>query len=149
MAYVIWFAILSERWGVRGLGQGATGNFAAPFVALAQQLAIVFGRAPAAQLEIAELVLVSATVIACFAIYRGTIFTAGVLPLSFAIYFVAAVFYSTYIWQDDYAYLRAVHELFLCAALSLIAAATWFTRGLALSTVVLWFSSAVQRGFNP
>jgi hypothetical protein len=64
-------------------------------------------------------------------------------------YAVVALLYGSYIWHDDHAYLRALHELFAAASLALLISATWSPRLLGLATIATWLEFAVQVGPAP
>lgn len=81
--------------------------------------------------------------------YRTRVFGASVLPLAGVLYAVLALLYTAYVWHDDYAYLRALHELFLTASLALLLVNAWITRALELVAVVLWLAFALQSGPAP
>ncbi len=72
-----------------------------------------------------------------------------VVALACVLYAVAALLYSSVIWQDDYAFMRALHELFVTASLSFIGAGVWAGRTIGSSTFLVWLGSAIGRGHAP
>lgn len=151
VAYAAWSAIMALRWGATGVGQGYI-NFGVPLVALVEHLrAIGLGTAAwrANELEWFLLGLIGAAVAAVLATYGRRALTAGVLPLACVTYAGLALLYTTFIWRDDHSYLRALHELFLTAALALLAASTWAPRVLAPATILASVVFALQTGWAP
>jgi hypothetical protein len=148
-AYAGWSVVMAARWGATGAGQGSV-NFGLPLVGFIQHVQTLAEPSWAAnRVELGLLVLMFGAVTVVLGTYRRRIFSTGVLPFACVLYAMLALVYASYIWQDAYAYLRALHELFLTAALALLAVSVWPTRVLGLATVALWVAFALQTGGAP
>ena len=150
VGYAAWSAIMQVRWGTTGIGQGAV-NFSAPLAGIVQHVATL--ATPdwrANRVEIGILLILAATVAAVGATYRARVLTgASVLPAACGVYAALALLYGSFIWHDPYAYLRALHELFLTGSLALLAVSVWATRALGVATVAAWVAFAMQHGRAP
>jgi hypothetical protein len=148
VAYAAWSLVMLVRWGTIGIGQGSV-NFGVPLDGLGTHLrTLATSNWRANRVEIGILASMAGLVAAVVASYR-TRLLANVLPLAGVLYALVALLYTSYIWQDDYAYLRALHELFLTASLALLVASVWATRALGLAAVALWVAFALQSGPAP
>ena len=148
IAYAAWSLVMLIRWGTTGAGQGSV-NFGVPLDGLLQHLrSLTTSDWRANRVEIGILASLVGAIVAVVVCYRTRV-TANVLPLACVLYAILALFYTSYVWQDDYAYLRALHELFLTASLALLAVSVWATRALGLAAVVLWVAFALQSGPAP
>jgi hypothetical protein len=151
LMYGAWSGVMALRWGTTGLGQGSV-NFGAPFDGLVQHLGTLELGTPAwraHRLELGLLALIGLAVLGVLVTCRRLLLSTGVLPLACLLYAALALVYTSYIWHDDYAYLRALHELFLTASLALLGVSVWAARGLGLATTVLWLAFALQIGPAP
>jgi hypothetical protein len=148
IAYAVWSLLMLSRWGTTGLGQGSV-NFGPPLAAVLDHLrTLTTPDWRANRVEIGILASMVGVVAAVIAAYKSHLIT-NVLALACVLYAILALFYGSYIWQDDYAYLRALHELFLTGSLALLAVSVWATRALGLAGVVLWVAFALQSGPAP
>jgi len=148
-AYAGWSLVLLARWGTTGFGQGVV-NFGVPLEALVRHLqALATPDLRANRVEIGLLLLIAGALTAVVVTSRRRLLGPAVWPGACVFYAVLALFYASYVWQDDYAYLRALHELFLTASLALLTVNVWATRVLNLATVGLWAAFALQIGPAP
>jgi hypothetical protein len=65
------------------------------------------------------------------------------------LYTAVAINLSILVWGDEYAFPRALHEIFLTGALALLAVNRWVTRGLSAGALALWLTWAVNRYGSP
>jgi hypothetical protein len=150
LTYAAWSVVMAIRWDASGMSQGYV-NFGVPLDGLVQHLRALelATRWRAELVELGFLGLIAGVVTAVVATYHRRLFGTSVLPLACMLYAILALLYGAYIWQDNRAYPRALHELFLTAALALLAASVWFTRVLGLAAVVVWLAVAIQSGPVP
>jgi hypothetical protein len=151
VAYVVWSAILAVRWGTTGFSQGSV-NFGPPFQALEQRLGALGVGTNAWSEYLGEwerLGLLVAVPLAALAVRPWRLTVGSILIVACGLYAAAASLYTTFVWRDEYAYLRALHELELCAALALLAAGVWATRLMGAATSVMWLAFAYLIGRVP
>ncbi|MGI9148504.1 MAG: hypothetical protein ACR2IK_18455 [Chloroflexota bacterium] len=148
VVYAAWSLVMLSRWGTTGIGQGSV-NFGVPLVAVLQHLrALATPDWRADRVEIGILASLVGLVAAVAVAYKTRLIS-NVLPLACLLYAILALFYASYIWQDDYAYLRALHELSLTGGLAVLAVSVWAARALGLTGVVLWVAFVLQSGPAP
>jgi hypothetical protein len=147
--FAAWSAILATRWGQSGLGQGGPVNFGPPFQGMAVfARGIDFRHVRLSNTDLPELGLVALAVGGVVFVHRWRVLT-RVLPLACLLGVVAAACYSAYVWQDNRAFLRALHEVYLAAVLALVPASAWPPRALAVASVPVWVLFAVQHAAAP
>ena len=150
MAYAAWFALLVGVWGANGLDHGGYINLGPPFEGLVQHIqSLNPATTPVWDSDLVDLALVVAAFLALVAVYRWQVLTASALSLACVLCALAAPLYSIYVWRDEWAFLRALNELFLTAAVALLARGVWSTRMLGTATLAAWIWFIVRNAATP
>ena len=146
--YAAWATVVAGRWGAPAFAQGAD-NFGVPFGGLASFLRSVQPGTNIGRMNLAELCLLACLVVGMVAVFRAPPLRGSSLPIAFALYAGAAALYTLKIWVDDYAFLRALHEMVLTASLALVVASASLARTVTVATVAVWLWFAAQRAASP
>jgi hypothetical protein len=144
VAFVVWSRLLTYRWAAPDVLQGLI-NFAwPPLGGLLSGFSVLNGLHPDWRVDLGLLALVIAPVVFVIADFARRSDAAGPLHLACMLYAGLAIFYSAFVWRDEYAFPRALHEVFLTAALALLSANAWIVRLLTLPTLWLWVAFALR-----
>lgn len=147
-AYAVWYALVMLRWGAGQLSR-ATTNFGPPLAGLLQGVEQLRQFRADWPIDIAVAALVLFTIGAVVVTYRHRLLDARVLPFACLLYAAVAPLYGNLIWEDEYAFPRALHEAFVMGVLALVAVNKWMPRFLAVSTLIVWWGWAVDRYSYP
>jgi hypothetical protein len=113
---------------------------------------VILHKQPGWQLGLLELLVIGGATLVCLTMLRPRRSSSDlvrVLVLSCTIYLLAGLFYSNFVWHDDRAWLRALHEVYLTGALALLATSLWIPRGLGLGAGAACLLAIAQRGWAP
>jgi hypothetical protein len=154
VVYVAWSAVMLLNWGATAAGMGAD-NFAVPLEGLSRYLGTLgLGTAAwkAHWVEYGLLILICGVPLSLAAVLwrtRGTSGATLVLSAACGVYALLMLVYGVYIWQDAYAYVRVLHELFLTGVLAMLVVSRWLPRLFGLGAVLVWLAFALQTGPSP
>jgi hypothetical protein len=154
LVFAAWYTFINLRWGFSEVIQGDV-NFAWPPLSGALQ-----GRQSLMRLlpdwRVDGGVLGLVGLVATAAIMRPRAVRPGiaeVLALAVLVYLGLAIMYSQLIWRDEYAFPRALHELFLTASLALLAShatwTRWITRLASVGALALSMQLVLERAASP
>jgi hypothetical protein len=143
-AYIVWSRLLTYRWAAPDLLQGLINFDWPPLSGLLSGFALLSGLHPDWRVDFGVLALVVAPVIFVIVDFARRPYATGPLHVACVLYAGLALFYSAFVWRDEYAFPRALHELFLVAALVLLSANAWIIRALTVPTLWLWVAFALR-----
>lgn len=145
-SYVIWQIVLFLNWGQTPILL-ANLSLGSPFAGISSYFHSTLNLTTYAQkLGFLQLTFLAIFTIAVFNAFRSskTLFS---LKIAFLIYFLMALFYTSYIWVADIAFFRALTEFYILGAAILISSKSKVAPFVFLLVTVIWLFSIKQFGY--